>query len=554
MFLQKRKFIFCLVLGLICLIPIFTQAISIGQERSFNIQSEHDSSGNSKIDSKLIKITNNLYFYADKEWLKDLSSGNRQEIDNKLYNLANEFENKTYPKLTQLFGEEDSPGVDNDSRIIIVLHKMKPAFGGYIQTGDHYSSQIYPHSNMGQIIYLNADNILPASLNDLSYHLAHEFMHLITLKQNPNEETWLNEARAEYTETLLNYGEEWSASNLRSRLQQFLRGSSVSLLDWNNSNYDYAKVNLLAQYLVDYYGINILVDSLHSSQSGVSALEYALKKNGFFGDFSDIFMNWLITNIVNDCSAGEKYCYKNSYLQNFTVFAYTYYLPTQNKSTLSVTDSIMAWSAKWQKITGGSGMVKLKFTIPENTPIKKIPYIIEDINGNKRVGLIDFSRVNIQEVYIEEMGSKNKAIYFIPFVGSCNEEDKTYYYSWEAASVESTGQQEQQIIESLLKRIDELKRQVVMLQTQLAMQKTYQGGLCCSVFSQDLYYGTISSEVKCLQQFLANLGNDIYPEKLVTGYFGPLTQAAVQRYQEFKGIITTGYFGPLTRTAVNQSL
>ena len=92
------------------------------------------------------------------------------------------------------------------------------------------------------------------------------------------------------------------------------------------------------------------------------------------------------------------------------------------------------------------------------------------------------------------------------------------------------------------------------LQLQLAMQKTYQSNQYCSVFSGDLYYGMTSPEVKCLQQFLTNLGSQIYPEALVTGYFGPLTQAAVKKYQALQGIITTGYFGPLTRRAVNYEL
>ncbi len=559
---QKLKFYFCLgtiffvlLIGFNSSQEAFAQEVYLGQERSFNVQFDYDLFGRTTVEVELIKITNNLYFYADKEWLKELSSGNRQEIDTKLYNLANEFEYKIYPNLTKVFGNEDNPGIDNNSRIIVVLHKMGPIIGGYIKTEDHYSTQFYPHSNMGQIIYLNTNNILSLSLNNLSYHLAHEFLHLITLNQNPKEEVWLNEARAEYTETLLGYGGKWEESNLRDRLQQFLRENEVSLLSWDSSSYDYAKINLFVHYLVDFYGVDILVDSLKSSLSGVDALNYALKQKGFSEDFSIVFMNWVIANAVNNCSLGEKYCYQSSFLQDFTLFPYTYYLPIQNKSSLSVTDSIKNWEAKWQKIMGGSGMIKLKFTIPEQTPIDKIPYIIESVEGKKTIGFFDFSATNIQEVYIEGMGAKNKAVYFIPFIASLgNEENKTYYYSWEVINVELNKQQEEEIIQALLKKIDELKRQVALLQTQIAMQKTYQNNLSCSIFSQDLYYGMNSSEVECLQQFLVNIGNDIYPEKLVTGYFGPLTQAAVQRYQAFKGIITTGYFGPLTRIAANQNL
>jgi len=364
----------------------------------------------------------------------------------------------------------------------------------------------------------------------------------------------LNEARAEYTETLLGYEKDWANSNLHMRVQQFLNNTNISLLSWDNTNYDYAKVNLLTQYLVEHYGINILVDSLHSSKSGVNAINYALQKNGFSEDFSDIFMNWLITNIVNDCSVSEKYCYTDSYLQNLIVFPYTYYIPTQGKSSLSVTDSLKPWNAKWQKIAGGSGIIKLKFTIPEQTPISKIPYVIEGVNNKKTVGYLDFSSVNIQEVYIKGIGSENKAIYFIPFIGSNGQEDNVYYYSWEVQNLGNDSQIEEQAVESLLQKIAELKRKIASLQLQLAMMKTNQSNQYCSVFSGDLYYGMTSSEVKCLQQFLANLGQGIYPEGLVTGYFGPLTQAAVKRYQALQGIITTGYFGPLTRVKVNQRL
>jgi len=41
---------------------------------------------------------------------------------------------------------------------------------------------------------------------------------------------------------------------------------------------------------------------------------------------------------------------------------------------------------------------------------------------------------------------------------------------------------------------------------------------------------------------------------LVTGNFLSLTSEAVKRYQAEKGIIQTGYFGPLTRAAMNSEL
>jgi peptidoglycan hydrolase-like protein with peptidoglycan-binding domain len=63
-----------------------------------------------------------------------------------------------------------------------------------------------------------------------------------------------------------------------------------------------------------------------------------------------------------------------------------------------------------------------------------------------------------------------------------------------------------------------------------------------------------NSDVQCLQNFLKNQGQSIYPEGLITGNFGSLTQQAVIRFQAKYGIIQTGYVGPITRAKINQIL
>lgn len=44
---------------------------------------------------------------------------------------------------------------------------------------------------------------------------------------------------------------------------------------------------------------------------------------------------------------------------------------------------------------------------------------------------------------------------------------------------------------------------------------------------------------------------DVYPEGLVTGYFGSLTEKAVKRFQTKYGIEQTGFVGPQTRSKLN---
>jgi len=64
---------------------------------------------------------------------------------------------------------------------------------------------------------------------------------------------------------------------------------------------------------------------------------------------------------------------------------------------------------------------------------------------------------------------------------------------------------------------------------------------------------------------LKSQGPEIYPEGLVTGYFGPLTLSAVKRFQQkyWQEILApwgltkdqaTGFVGPTTRAKINQLL
>ncbi len=47
---------------------------------------------------------------------------------------------------------------------------------------------------------------------------------------------------------------------------------------------------------------------------------------------------------------------------------------------------------------------------------------------------------------------------------------------------------------------------------------------------------------------------EIYPEGLITGYFGPLTRRAVKRFQKIAGIEQVGVVGPKTLSKINELL
>lgn len=82
-----------------------------------------------------------------------------------------------------------------------------------------------------------------------------------------------------------------------------------------------------------------------------------------------------------------------------------------------------------------------------------------------------------------------------------------------------------------------------------------------AMITTELDLGSRGTEVTELQTYLSTNAS-IYPSGLVTGYFGQLTKAGVERFQSGEGIVssgspsTTGYgrVGPLTQSAINAKL
>ncbi len=74
-------------------------------------------------------------------------------------------------------------------------------------------------------------------------------------------------------------------------------------------------------------------------------------------------------------------------------------------------------------------------------------------------------------------------------------------------------------------------------------------------FTKPLYFGLTNTDVKDPQTYLKT-DSSVYPEGLITGYFGTLTKKAVQRFQDKYNLASKtdpayGYVGPKTRAKLN---
>lgn len=73
------------------------------------------------------------------------------------------------------------------------------------------------------------------------------------------------------------------------------------------------------------------------------------------------------------------------------------------------------------------------------------------------------------------------------------------------------------------------------------------------LLTRQLDLGMTGTDVSSLQTFLAQ-DNTIYPQGLITGYFGGLTHSAVSNFQARNGLPSVGRVGPATLPVINTQM
>lgn len=535
-------------------------------EVEFNVDQTYDYAGREQVKAFLHNVGSNALFYVETSYYNSLQTEERAEFAAGLKSLANEFDEVIYPGLTKIYGPEWKPGIDQENKITVLVTQIKSDFGGYFNQGDEYPKAQVPISNQREMIYFNVNYVTSKLAKS---YLAHEFVHLITFNQKErafgiSEEIWLNEARAELAPTLLGYDDIYQGSNLQRRVATFAEKPDDPLTEWKGSKYDYGALNLFFQYVLDHYGVNILKDSLHSGKTGIESINYALKKNIFLEDFSEIFTNWTIAVLINDCSYGKSYCYLNKNLQHLAVLPQLSYLPLSGESSLTMTDYAKKWSGNWYKLIGGSGTLNLEFNGTKAVNFV-VPYVTRDETADYSVGFLQLDKSQQGDVLISGFGGSYKSFFIIPSIQDENAGNSYYYFTW-TASIEGSNSDkaEEKRIQELLAQIESLKQEILQMQAKIAAVLAQKGKAVenCSRITENLSFGMADNEqVRCLQQFLKDQGQGIYPEGLITGNFYALTKEAVIRFQEKyrEEILSpfglekgTGFVGEKTRAKINE--
>lgn len=550
-------------------VPAVVSADLVGEKRKFFIDSTYDATGRESIDAILKVANSRSYFYIEEAWWNSQRQEDQPAIQSFFVDLATEFEQKIYPTVTGTFGQEWSPGIDSAEPITVLFHVMRDDAGGYTNYGDEYPRVQVPDSNEREMMYMNVKATRGPFLKSF---LAHELTHLVTFNQKDKmrkvaEEVWLNEVRAEYAPTLVGYDASYEDSNLKQRVKNFLDKPSNSLTEWENKTYDYGTANLFAQYVVDQYGKEILVDSLKSAKVGVAAFNEALHKGAFQEDFAQVFTNWIITLFLNDCSYGPRYCYHNPHLVNFRIIPQTNFFPSIGENILALNNVTQDWTGNWYKIVGGKDTLKVEFR-GDPGGVFRVPYVIEDAQRKFSIQFLSLDGENNGELFIPKFNSEVRSVIILPVsqkkVQGLDGEHPLYPFSLTISTTKRSPQAEQELISQLLLQIESLKKKIAELQAELARVLGSQGSASCTQFTKDLSFGLREdAEVRCLQELLKLKEPELYPEGVISGNFFALTQAAVIRFQEkYRSDVLvpigltqgTGYVGSLTRRKLNELL
>ncbi len=235
------------------------------------------------VSATLKVISEHAYWYLDDEISVPIED---------LEESAKTYEERVQPAVVDTFGDIRSPGVDGDPRLI-VLHTRLVGAAGYYSSKDEFTRQVHPHSNLGEIIYVDTKALPPGTDIYLGV-LAHELQHAVHWNQDVGEEAWVNEGLSEVATELAGYPTHF--------VDGFLRRPNTQLNWWPNqprstANH-YGASALFFSYLSQQYGgVDGLGQLVKEQLDGTEGVDAYLSGHGT--SFEALFQDWVVANYLD---------------------------------------------------------------------------------------------------------------------------------------------------------------------------------------------------------------------------------------------------------------
>jgi len=218
--------------------------------------------------------------------------------DNDLQALADEWDDFIYQGVRDLWGEEDSPGIDGDPRIYALFTDQTGAsVAAYFASDNTLPRAVVSTSNEHEMFLFNLDTFDYYTPSEIQSVFAHEFQHMVRDNLQENEETWMNEGFSEFTQAYL-YNEQSYA------IYDFLFEPDTQLNGWAEESFErgrnYGASNLFLIYFFERYGLDaIRTLSGDSAPRGLQSVDNVLQAMGEPG-VDVLFADWVAANITGD--------------------------------------------------------------------------------------------------------------------------------------------------------------------------------------------------------------------------------------------------------------
>lgn len=270
----------------------------IGTRRLFHA-SNMDTDEEFDLYATLVYKTEHVYM-----WIEDGVRFDQEDV----IAAAELFEKHTYPTNREFFGPEWTPGIDNDPHLSILhARNLGDHILGYFSGPDEFVSTVRPDSNEMEMFYISMDN---TKINSDEYNsvLAHEFQHMIHWYNDRNEDTWLNEGFSELTGPLNGFntsGHEYAFA--------WQPDNQLNDIDYDAPDYSasYGAAYLFTAYFLERFGSEATQALVADPENGLASVDAVLAELGTGMTHVDFFADWIVANILNDCSVGDgRYCYR----------------------------------------------------------------------------------------------------------------------------------------------------------------------------------------------------------------------------------------------------
>lgn len=271
-------------------VPSMPVAHQLGDEIEFWV---HNTQRNetSRITAELIHVTDVVYAWVEKD---------AQFERNRIIPSLDNFSEHIYPASVEFFGQESSPGIDNDPRMHI-LHSTKTGSGiaGYFNSSDQYSSVANPFSNEKEMFYISLNWL--NSLPDYSRYesvLAHELQHMIHWANDRNETSWVNEGLSEFSKEIAGFGP------VTGFIGSYSNQPDTQLNTWNETGVSnaahYGSAYLFITYFAQRYGSDLTKALVANPANGAAGFNRVLEGAGLADTFKTLFADWLVANYIDD--------------------------------------------------------------------------------------------------------------------------------------------------------------------------------------------------------------------------------------------------------------